>query len=427
MKKLFAFVVLFYCLCFSAGGQTYRCEQPVFQFNIPEKEYNCMRLFNADAADPHPVNVYLLAKFTELLYQERLDYQIRYLRNNSQTLTTLPSTRHLLENLRTTDEHFECAFAARTSHFFYDPRSCPSNPVDSVAWAADNLPLFRYIYRSHFDTLSVFGLHHMRGLDPEFIIISTADLVLILFRGTDYVGEDKISEWTGTDFKIPLTRAGGALTGCKIHQGFWESFDLIRDDLMLHLHELKAQDKKIWLSGHSLGGAMAMIAGCYLKASGYDVKNVYAFAAPKTIGNKSLTERASTLLPGRIQRFEYYLDPIPLLWSPLYAHIGQRNWYDHETKGQYKYYENLEERFISANPLVFNRSPFKESRSKEEVRLHKAKMDGLVIELPIAPHFHNPPWYVKAAHAQLSEPHKLLLPDVQDSFPYIYIGKPGSK
>ncbi len=426
MRLLLLFIVLLNCL--SIFGQTQICENPTFQFEIPNAEFNCMRLFNAEAVDVHPVNVYLLAKMTEMLYQERLDYQIRYLRNDSKPVTTLPSTKVLKQNLRTTDEHYECAFAARFSHYFFEPRDFPGGShQDSLAWVKDKAPSFRYLYKSHLDTLRFLGISHYRGLDPEFVIVSTQDLILILFRGTDDVGSDKISEWTGTDFKIPLSRAGGSLTGTKIHKGFWESFDLIRDDLLKNLYEVNAMDKKIWIAGHSLGGAMSIISAAYLKASGFPVQNAYSFAGPRTIGNKSFVNKVKEILPDQIHRFEYYLDPVPLLWSPLYTKVGKRHWYDHSEKSNYKFYQDIEERYISANPLEFNRKPFNETRTKEEMRLHRSMMDGLIIELPIEVHNHNPPWYVKAAHQQLTEAHKLILPAVEDTFPYIYYGKPGSK
>ena len=44
----------------------------------------------------------------------------------------------------------------------------------------------------------------------------------------------------------------------------------------------------------------------------------------------------------------------------------------------------------------------------------------MIPELAIRFWYHNPQWYVKAAYQQLTDAQKALLPDVDDSFPYLY-------
>ena len=46
------------------------------------------------------------------------------------------------------------------------------------------------------------------------------------------MGQSQWAEWIGTDLKISQVNAGGALVGTKLHTGFWQSFDLIRDELI---------------------------------------------------------------------------------------------------------------------------------------------------------------------------------------------------
>ena len=76
-----------------------------------------------------------------------------------------------------------------------------------------------------------------------------------------------------------------SVTGTKIHQGFKEEvdkiYDKVEEKVELHL------GKKIWATGHSLGGAMATILAQRLEfASGHDVDTLYTFGSPRVGGPK---------------------------------------------------------------------------------------------------------------------------------------------
>jgi triacylglycerol lipase len=406
-----------------------------FSFNPKTKEYNAFEYFDADTIGVHPVNTFLLAKLSELMYLERIDYQLKYLQNGYKTVDSIPSSAWIKEYPKVRDDNFKMAFESRFQHFFYDPSEMPlrnlepnngmqvsSTPsfdycywLDSINWAAENIPEFHFIHKTAY-----WDNKKKQGLDPELVVISTQDLVIIVFRGTDKVGNDDWSEWKGTDFKLGLVPAGGSLMKTKVHKGFWQSFELIRDELIRTLEQVDASKKKVWLTGHSLGGAMAILSGTYLKSIGYPVQNVYAFAAPRVVGNAGFVKRMNELLPNQVQRFEYYLDPIALLWAPKYRHAGQRNWFDEAERGNYKLYTNIKERYISPWFFRFNRHPFKDKRTKSEIRLQRTQFNGMIPELAFRFWYHNPQWYVKAAYQQLSDAQKAMLPDVDDSFPYLY-------
>ena len=76
-----------------------------------------------------------------------------------------------------------------------------------------------------------------------------------------------------------------SVTGTKIHQGFKEEVDKIYGlvEARVKLHE----DRKIWVTGHSLGGAMATILAQRLEfAGGYDVDTLYTYGSPRAGGPK---------------------------------------------------------------------------------------------------------------------------------------------
>jgi triacylglycerol lipase len=428
IKAYFAAIILFFSLT-----PTY-AQKHLFFFHTPENEINAFRHFDAEADGYNPINTFLLAKMSELMYLERIDYQMRYLQNGQQPLTVLPSSDFIKKYPAVKDDNFKAVYQKRFEHYFYDPSGRPQkhqNPntlltdpeisfdhcywQDSILWAKENMPEFHFIHKTEY-----WDEKKKHGIDPELIVVSKKDYILIIFRGTDKVEDNEWSEWTGTDFKIGQVRAGGNMMKARVHKGFWQSFDLIRDDLIRTLDRCNAQNKKIWLSGHSLGGSMSILTGVYLKTLGFNVQNIYAFAAPRVVGDIKFVKMADRLLPGKIHRFEYYLDPIALLWAPRYKHVGQRNWFDAAHHENYKLHIDTKERYISFWPWEFRRHSHKDKRGKTEMRLKREKMSGLMTELPFRFYYHNPQWYVKAAYEQLTEQQKEVLPDVDDSFPFLY-------
>ncbi len=411
-----------------------------FKFQYPSNEINCIQHFNRDTVGVDPINTFILAKFSEMMYLERLDYQLQYMQNGQEPVNDIPSSEWLKEHASVNNDNFEEAFKTRFQHYFYDPATMPqksntsylaqsglhSNAMensafdycywqDSSDWVAENMPTFKFIHRTAY-----LNDRKWSSLDPEIMLISTKDLILIICRGTDPVAKENVwGEWFGTNFRMGLVRGGGNLVRTRIHKGFWQSFDLVRDEIIRSLDQMDAQNKKIWLAGHSLGGAMAMLIGAYLKSEHYPVANIYAYAAPRVVGDKRFTKKLDDMLPNRVQRFEYYLDPITLLWAPRYRHVGQRNWFDDAEYGNYQLYINTKERYISPSPFHFNPHPFNKKK-QAEMRLHKEMYNGLMTGLPFRFYYHNPQYYVKAAYQQLTAEQKAVLPAVDDTYPYLY-------
>ena len=77
-----------------------------------------------------------------------------------------------------------------------------------------------------------------------------------------------------------------SVTGNKIHQGFKEEVDKIYDTVY-EIVSRRGLAKKIWVCGHSLGGAMATILAQRLEfKGGYDVDTLYTYGSPRVGGPK---------------------------------------------------------------------------------------------------------------------------------------------
>jgi hypothetical protein len=185
------------------------------------------------------------------------------------------------------------------------------------------------------------------GYDPEAMVIDMPGAVIVVFRGTDRVGSAEVDslewnagEWVRTDFRCALTDPGHGIAG-KVHEGMWQSLRIrrsARDESTEFRRELldavAAADpenkKKLWLTGHSLGGGYVQAFAAYAEARGRNVQGAYAFAAPQ-IGDKAFATWLDGKLSNgrRLQRFEFLDDPITLIGpQPFFEPTGTRNKFD---------------------------------------------------------------------------------------------------
>ncbi|KAG0651180.1 Acetylxylan esterase [Hyphodiscus hymeniophilus] len=124
---------------------------------------------------------------------------------------------------------------------------------------------------------------------------------------------------------------------CTVHTGFWTSWQNTRPLVVPHLEYLREKypDYELHLVGHSLGGAVAALAGLEFDGLGWH-PHVTTFGEPR-VGNSGLRDwiDATFALPsehdaeentGRYRRVTHVDDPVPLLplqeWG-YRAHAGE--------------------------------------------------------------------------------------------------------
>ena len=74
--------------------------------------------------------------------------------------------------------------------------------------------------------------------------------------------------------------------GGKVHRGFKEALEEVWVDLLPYIRQLDSKGCKIWMTGHSLGAALATLcAGRYV-----NVQGVYTFGSPR-VGNDVFKEK----------------------------------------------------------------------------------------------------------------------------------------
>ena len=102
------------------------------------------------------------------------------------------------------------------------------------------------------------------------------ETLVIAFRGTVKQYWDNIK--TDVSFALRHCELGDGECG-KVHLGFQEAYKSVKDQLLHIIDESDAP--RIYLTGHSLGGALALLAAYDLASQGYPVKGVVTFGAPR--------------------------------------------------------------------------------------------------------------------------------------------------
>jgi hypothetical protein len=112
-------------------------------------------------------------------------------------------------------------------------------------------------------------------------------------------------------------------TGIKIHQGFANSADYTWSKVEPKLNS----GYVINTTGHSLGGAVALILAMYLDADGYDVGKVITFGQPKVTnmaGGRQYAHLDITrvVTPKDMVPLMPPLDPMDMMSMDIYWHLG---------------------------------------------------------------------------------------------------------
>lgn len=157
------------------------------------------------------------------------------------------------------------------------------------------------------------------------VAIASSDNLILTFRGTD-----NATNWlsSNVDFRKADFRLGKQVI--KVHTGFLDAVRTLWDDgtsrslrLSVEKYCAKYPTSTIYVTGHSLGGAMAGITYLFLLSSHINRNNieVYTFAQPKWCANDSLG-LVRELVSGHYYRVVRHDDVVPTL--PL-----KRNGFDH--------------------------------------------------------------------------------------------------
>lgn len=166
-----------------------------------------------------------------------------------------------------------------------------------------------------------FGAYEVLLVHDRFIGLRKDSGMVLCFHGSEAAPDasgSRPSDRTLADWQnnvnmelIPASQIiGGLRGGAAAHRGFGQCFkELVEDlnSLVPRMHCLPA----VWLAGHSLGGALALLGALHIATAHTSIApkvRVYTLGSPR-IGNTALTEQLKGTV-GSIHHVQMMMDPV---------------------------------------------------------------------------------------------------------------------
>lgn len=184
---------------------------------------------------------------------------------------------------------------------------------------------------------------HRASTGTEGFITNDEQKIILAFRGTSAT-----QDWLTDAMSIQKTWTSTKKIG-KVHSGFYKSLNSVWSEIMEHLQALRTKNQPIWITGHSLGGALAALAFATLRLQEpkYEVAGAYTFGQPR-VGNDDFTQAFDADAKHRLFRLVNNNDIVPRLPSTLirkgvsFATLAAKSIHDvdsYEHMGQLLYFD----------------------------------------------------------------------------------------
>jgi triacylglycerol lipase len=167
--------------------------------------------------------------------------------------------------------------------------------------------------------------------DTQGFVAESGDAIVVAFRGTE---PNRPMDWF-VDFRATCDPWDHKDAG-KVHSGFYNALRnvwgvTLPNGEVLPRRLVNRGSKTIWITGHSLGGALAeLCAAQALFVSRIPVQGVYTFGQPR-VGTKDFADAVNAKLGSGIFRFVNDRDIVPRvpLFSMGFCHYGSQRFFDH--------------------------------------------------------------------------------------------------
>ncbi len=158
--------------------------------------------------------------------------------------------------------------------------------------------------------------------NTQAYICENAHSIVVAFRGSERPNSlDGFKDWLLTNARnflvLPEGRIGtdfaAAGVGARFHRGFMQALDEVWSPLHLSVDQaMRRKERPLWVTGHSLGGALALLCAWRLHQKFLPVHRICTFGAPM-IGNTAAAEAYHREFPGKIVRYVDHGDMVPRL------------------------------------------------------------------------------------------------------------------
>lgn len=167
--------------------------------------------------------------------------------------------------------------------------------------------------------LGLTNFRHFSGASTQAFVAQDGARRYLAFRGTE--ARNHVDWMRDAEFR-PTTGVFGTM----VHSGFRRALDEVWTEILPHV---TGNDRGLVITGHSLGGGLAVLAAGRLVSSDNDVDHVYTYGSPRA-GLKDFAAAYTASLGINTYRVINYIDivtRVPLLIQN-YRHVGRRMYFD---------------------------------------------------------------------------------------------------
>ncbi|MGE0268602.1 MAG: Mbeg1-like protein [Candidatus Omnitrophota bacterium] len=157
--------------------------------------------------------------------------------------------------------------------------------------------------------------------DTQAYFVINDTTVVLAFRGTE-----STQDWL-TDAAVRLV---DAVIG-RTHRGFTSALDNLWGDIEANLLSAVVSGRTLWITGHSLGGALAALTASRINQQNIDINGVYTFGQPR-VGDDVFADHCADLFGYRLFRLVNDEDIVTRVPPRLsgYDHFGRTYLIDHK-------------------------------------------------------------------------------------------------
>jgi Predicted lipase len=150
-------------------------------------------------------------------------------------------------------------------------------------------------------------------------VITGEDVTVVVFRGTDFT---EVSDWLAN-----LGRSATDTPHGQVHKGFYDAYQSMKSQVDAILKERNT--KHLWVTGHSLGGALALVCAYDLiEVEKQQLDGVITFGQPM-VARQKFADYIDNVLVGRYARFVNRDDIVPKV-PPSHVACGSLVWFTDE-------------------------------------------------------------------------------------------------
>jgi triacylglycerol lipase len=131
--------------------------------------------------------------------------------------------------------------------------------------------------------------------DTQAYVAVRSDAIVVAFRGTEPTNLQDFA----TDFnagQVPFETKFQVPGWGQVHAGWADGVNAVRTQIEDALRAHENDTRSLWITGHSLGGALAIVAAALLVSPpGHPIAGVYTFGQPR-VGDPTFRDRYSATL-----------------------------------------------------------------------------------------------------------------------------------